>query len=89
MFAQNAGGTLDAAVTYRAPTSRSRSRFADVTGDGVADAVVVPRGWNLAGVYRGTGGRSPPRTYAVPYATITARTAWPSVTSPATAPRTW
>ena len=87
VFAQTAGGTLAAAVTYPSGDIPEPVEVADVTGDGRADVIVAHGGWNLRrrvprherrDARRG-GDCTRSRTRAT-----TARTASRSVTSPAT-----
>ncbi len=70
VFAQTAGGTLAAAVTYPSGDIPEPVEVADVTDDGRADVILAHGGWNLAGVYRGTSGGTlgAEETYAIPYA---------------------
>jgi hypothetical protein len=70
VFAQTAGGTLAAPITYASADIPEPVEVRDVSGDGRPDAVVAHGGWNLAGVYGGTSGGtlSAEETSAIPYA---------------------
>jgi fibronectin type 3 domain-containing protein len=70
VFAQSAGGTLAAPVSYASYDIPESLDVTDVDGDGRADVVTLHGGWNKAGVYRqrsdGTLGAED--LYSIPYA---------------------
>lgn len=66
---QQADGTLGAPVLRASYDLPETLEYADVTGDGRGDLVVLHGGWNALGVYDSTPGTAPYETrYAVPYA---------------------
>jgi hypothetical protein len=70
VFAQQAGGTLAAPVSYPSYDVPEPVDVADVDLDGRADVVTLHGGWNAAGVYRQTpsGTLGAEELSAIPYA---------------------
>jgi Domain of unknown function DUF11/FG-GAP-like repeat len=69
VFAQNAGGTLDAPVAHSSYDIPEPVEVADVDLDGRDDVVTLHGGWNRAGVYaQAAGTLAPEDLYAIPYA---------------------
>jgi hypothetical protein len=70
VFAQTAGGTLDAPVAYTSYDIPEPVEVGDLDFDGRPEVVVVHGGWNAVGVYggRADGTLDPETRYAVTYA---------------------
>ena len=70
VFAQNAGGTLNAPVAYTSYDIPEPVEVADVDLDGRADVVTLHGGWNRAGAYlqQAGGTLAAEDLYAIPYA---------------------
>jgi fibronectin type 3 domain-containing protein len=71
VFAQTAGGTLAAPVSYGSYDIPEPLDVADMDLDGRADVVTLHGGWNQAGMYRQTAGGmlAAEDLYPIPYAT--------------------
>ena len=70
VFAQTAGGTLAAPVSYASYDIPEPVEVADLDGDARAEVVTVHGGWQRVGVYGGqsNGTLAPETLHAVPYA---------------------
>lgn len=70
VFAQTAGGTLAAPVSYASYDIPEPVEVADLDGDARAEVVTVHGGWQQVGVYGGlsNGTLAPEALYGVPYA---------------------
>jgi Zn-dependent metalloprotease len=70
VFAQNSGGTLDAAVSYPAYDIPEPVEISDINSDGRLDVVTVQGGWLRAGLFpqQSNGTLASYSLYPIPYA---------------------